>query len=259
MWFTITKLASQFLTVVGFYWVGSVFFSLWLLKRKHWREGVLGLLFASLFWVLSVTTVPARLLSSLEAPFAGVNPAKLPAVDAIVMLGGTIEVSPAEARGFNFVSTVDRLLTAVDLMRLGKGKALVIGGGGVENPQPEVRESTLLKTFVTNWGVVTGKVHALPACRNTRDEAVETAALAQTNGWKRIYVVSSANHLKRAVAIFKKVGLDAVGVGCDFEADSLIASEREPRLAPDERRLHLLHSWLHETVGWYYYRLRGWI
>jgi uncharacterized SAM-binding protein YcdF (DUF218 family) len=95
---------------------------------------------------------------------------------------------------------------------------------------------------------------------NTKDEADQTKVLAEKNGWKKIILVTSAFHMGRAEALFKKTGLVVVAVGSDFEGlSSLEADFRIYSIVPGSGGFQALGFYLHEQVGWLYYKLRGWI
>ncbi len=66
--------------------------------------------------------------------------------------------------------------------------------------------------------------------------------------------------MRRAEALFKKTGLEVVAVGADFEGlSSLEADFRIYHIVPDPDGFKRLGYFLHEQVGWLYYKLRGWI
>ena len=94
---------------------------------------------------------------------------------------------------------------------------------------------------------------------NTKDEADHTKTLAKS-GWEEIILVTSASHMRRAEALFKKNGLKVVAVGSDFEGlSSLEADFRIYGIVPESDGFEKLYYYLHEQVGWLYYKLRGWI
>ena len=116
---------------VGFVWSGLLLLTALLLREGRFRFATaLGSL-AVLVWVVGATAVPHELLASLERPWVGVNRARLPEADAIVVLGGASTPSREEVGGLHFGNGADRAVTALELGRLGKAKTLVIVGGSV--------------------------------------------------------------------------------------------------------------------------------
>jgi uncharacterized SAM-binding protein YcdF (DUF218 family) len=108
------------------------------------------------------------------------------------------------------------------------------------------------------WRLPTGRIHLLGMCTNTRDEAERTAQLARRMGWHRVILVSSASHLKRAEATFRKAGLEVDPVGCDFHGVDRLGATQRWKIVPSVDGLLLCNEWVHEALGWWYYRLKGW-
>jgi uncharacterized SAM-binding protein YcdF (DUF218 family) len=92
-----------------------------------------------------------------------------------------------------------------------------------------------------------------PVVVNTHDEAVVIARLARERNWRRIILVTSPAHTRRAVAVFEKAGVKVLSSPCT-EGDYDLNSPNEPG-----GRLTAFRDWLHETIGYQMYRLRGWI
>ncbi|MDF1503929.1 ElyC/SanA/YdcF family protein [Roseisolibacter sp. H3M3-2] len=100
------------------------------------------------------------------------------------------------------------------------------------------------------------RLSLLDSVTNTRDEAVRVAALARANGWRRLAVVTSPLHARRACAAVARAG---VAVRC-APAPSRELSLTGPRpLTGAEERLRAFGLWAYETAGWMYYKARGWV
>jgi uncharacterized SAM-binding protein YcdF (DUF218 family) len=143
---------------------------------------------------------------------------------------------------------------------LKKGEALVIGGGEYSSSGQTGLHGQLISEWLESWKPFDSPIHVLDYSSNTKDEADHTKVLAEKNGWEKIILVTSANHMRRAEALFKKTGLEVVAVGSDFEGlSSLEADFRIYRIVPGLVGFQALGFYLHEQVGWLYYKLRGWI
>jgi uncharacterized SAM-binding protein YcdF (DUF218 family) len=206
------------------------------------------------WWLVEVTGTPARLLASLEEPYYGTgSPAK---ADAIIVLGGGAGLSTNDFAELDFGMAADRMLMGAELARRGLGKVLVLGGSATTSPEvaPEPKR---IRRWLETWELSRTPMLDLGACRNTRDEAVRAAELAREQGWTRLLLVTSACHMKRSEATFRAVGLDVVPVGCDFAGTATL--QRGRRWVPQSQSMVLLQLWLHEVVGMWYYRGRGWV
>ena len=93
--------------------------------------------------------------------------------------------------------------------------------------------------------------------RNTRENAINTAAIFKDNGWRQGLLVTSGAHMPRALAAFQKVGLDVTPAATDIHAGpgqsvSLID------VLPDAAALARTTSAIKEIIGLCVYRYRGW-
>ena len=110
---------------------------------------------------------------------------------------------------------------------------------------------------MADWELLGGSgVEDLGVCGNTREEAVKFAKLAKERDWDTVYLVTSANHMKRAEAVFLSAGISVMPVGCDYMGYPFSGRWR---LIPSQDRLVGMRTWLYEKVGWTYYRSKGWI
>ena len=57
--------------------------------------------------------------------------------------------------------------------------------------------------LLATWKTNELEVISLGGCKHTRHEAEKVAKLAQERGWKRVLLVTSASHLKRAAGVFR--------------------------------------------------------
>lgn len=254
----ILKTLAGFVGGIALLWLVLVATGVWQLWRRRWRGALLPLAVAALIYGVGATPLTALLLASLERPYAGVKIELLPAADAVVMLGGMGGASPHEVFAFQFDAQTERVVTAVELVRQRKGKALVLGGGWspwVPNPG----EGELMKGWLAAWGVSPVPMHVLGLCKDTRDEALRARALADAQGWRRVILVTSASHMRRAEATFRKAGLDVVCFACDFEGLAALQSRWQPLKPPGPGGFVRLDAFLHEVVGWWAYRWRGWV
>lgn len=228
-------------------------------RRRNWLEAGILTALAILIEVTLGTSLPRHLIADLEAPYTP-DRQTLPArADAIVMLGGAHDFNSREVLQIGFIEASDRIMTAVELLRQGRAGTLVLCSAQAEVNGKAVGDSEFVERLIDRWNLRRGQIIRLPIGRNTVDEAREVYALASKNGWKQILLVSSAFHLRRAEATFRKAGVtQVIPVGCDFRG--IFPGDPDPdRIQlPKAESATVLKMWLHEQVGWWYYRLRGW-
>ena len=88
----------------------------------------------------------------------------------------------------------------------------------------------------------------------------QRAALAREQGWRRVLLVTTASHLRRSEAAFRKAGVEIIAVACDFDGlDALDESAQLWKVIPEGTLLTWFQTWFHEVAGWWWYRARGWV
>ena len=255
----LAHLVEPLLTPLGLAWLGLLLVAGGLASKRRWRGA---LCFATLFALTSAigcTSLAARLLASLERPYARAEWKTIPACDAVVMLGGTLRASRYEMLGFDLGETVDRVVTSLELIRQKKGQFLILGGGGEADQKGVLSEAQLLEKWFALWGIPSTPVLDLGVCANTREEGERVQAMVKQRGWKRIILVTSAFHMKRAHAVFRTLGVPVVCVACDFRGLPDADGDWHFELIPRLRGFKDLDVYLHEKTGWLFYRWRGWI
>ena len=204
----------------------------------------------------------SALVGQAERPFASqgnqpwVRGPAAPLSDAVLVLGGCYCPSDHDWCGFALSDAASRLLTGMQLLRDGTATNLVLGGclpRGGRGSVTLVKLQSWIQTLcpsnvsVTNLGI----------CRNTHDEALGFKRLQQKHNWGSILLVTSALHMPRSVALFRKQGIPVVPVACDFR----VCGTPRPSFSifPRQENLYLLALYMHEKIGWAVYKLRGWI
>jgi len=247
------------LAPIGFVWAALIVLAVLLWRR---RQRGLAACTAALFAFITIigsTALPGKLLGSLERPYSGVKFANLPAVDAIVVLGGGAQSSRYDVAGVRLSGAGDRLVMAAELMRLGKAPVLLLGGSSGQLDGREMHESEMTRDLLTRWGVSPDAMIPLGKNRDTHDEALKVRALAAERGWKRILLVTSANHMRRAAKTFEHLGLEVTAAPCNFLTS--VATDPVPFSLhiPGNDGFVKMNVWLHEEIGWLMYWRRGWL
>ena len=236
----------------------------WLLARRHWSSAIwLGIPTFVLFLVGS-TPMAETLVAAEERRWASVL--RLPSSDApasvaVLMLGGGYYVSDGDPYGFALCDGGSRVLTALELLRKEKASALVLGGSLPLPGRPGVVAPALLESWIGSWGLArtAGVVTNLGTCMNTHDEAVQFRKLQEAYGWRKVLLVTSALHMPRSVALFKKLGVEVEPVACDFKVYGVPGARFSFSFIPRQTRFQVLGLYLHEKIGWWVYRLKGWV
>ena len=244
---------------MGLAWLALTALLICLIWRRSMRQALLLGVPWLLITLVVCTPLPSVLLASLERPWVGTDLSALPAADAVVSLGGAGEPSSREFVGFHFGRGADRLMTAVELVRRGKADTLVVGGGGYGSVGKWVSEADAAKRWIDSWGTLRNPVVSFGVCSDTHDEALKTAALAKERGWKKIILVTSASHMTRAEATFKKAGVEVTCAPCNILSTVFLEDKLDWFHAPHHGGMEKFAVWFHEFLGWLAYRWRGWV
>lgn len=243
---------------IGFIWFLLILGTLIFIKRKQWLPAIYSVSIAAIMSLIGSTPIPGWLLESLERHYVKNYQTDVPVCDAVVVLGGWTQASRYEANGLDFMNEGDRIIMGIELIKRGKAKNLVLGGSGYYVNGKLKIESELAKQWLSNWRIVNAEIFSLGATENTYDEAVRTRELARRFGWKKLIIVTSAYHLRRAEAVFKSIGIDVVPVPCDFRTSLSIETPVAYTLVPRYQGFIKLSLYIREVVGYYIYYLRGW-
>ena len=256
-----TRIIENLLEPIGLLWLLQLALLAGCLWRRKWRWALLFAAVASFVFLVGSTRIPARLLASLERPYADQPIDRLEPADAIVMLGGLLLPSKHDPLGVQFGDAVDRMLTATELLRSRKANWLVLGGGfgsSAGAAKEPWRESEMVSSWLDRWGLGTNVIRLGPSL-NTREEAVQVKELMRQSGWQRILLVTSGYHMKRAAALFRQLEIPFQPVACDFVGLSELERVHPFNPVPDSQGFRHLELYLHEKIGWLYYKARGWV
>lgn len=202
-----------------------------------------------LLYGLSTPLVGRTLLQSLEY----YPPLRLPdvrdAADAIVVLGGGMYCDAPEYAGDSVSgSTLDRLRYAARLHRA-TGKPILVSGG---KPASDTAEAVAMQeTLMNDFHVPVQWIEGQSA--NTLENVRLSATLLQAQGIRRVYVVTHAWHMPRAVAEFEKVGFEVVPAPTAF---TTACRMRVLDFLPRTHGLQLTTLALHEWIGRAWYALQ---
>lgn len=231
---------------------------LWFTRRQ--RAGkILVSAGAGLLLILSYSFVPDLLLRPLEweyppvsdltAGHAGPNAAQ--AGKYIVVLGGGHTSDPnLPVTSQIATESLYRVLEGVRLYKAGLGRKLILSGGGGFDPVPESQSMSRIALIM---GVNPQDIILESTSLDTEEEA---RLIKPMVGREKFFLVTSAFHLPRAMAMFQKQGLapEAAPVG------HLVL--QAPQWSPDDffpgsEGLHRLEVALREYLGLAWARLRG--
>ncbi|HIK45035.1 MAG TPA: YdcF family protein [Leptolyngbyaceae cyanobacterium M65_K2018_010] len=234
-------------------------------QRPRWAALALGL--ALVILVLSSNAwVSSQVVQSLEGRY--LPPPDLPTAEAIVVLGGGIKPESPPRPWLDVAEEGDRVLHGAQLYLAGKAPLIIFSGGRITWGQaPTTRsEAADMADLALALGVPATAMVQEPDSLNTYQNALYVKGILEQRGIKRVLLVTSAMHMPRSLAIFKKQGIEAIPAPTDFHiaAETLALAQttwqgRWLSWVPQTENLHYLTRALKEYVGIVIYRLKGWL
>lgn len=261
MFLFLSKLLPLFVYPVGLVCLLLLGAMLTYWKRPRFAGGCVGVallvvLLAGNGWVADA------LARSLEWQY--LPSGELPQVAAIVVLGGSTK-SPVPPRPWVDLSEEgDRILHGAQLFRQGKAPVVILSGGRIYWRGSGSSESMDMAAVIETMGVPSRAILQDPASLNTRENAVNVQQILQQQQIQGpILLVTSAMHMPRSMAVFRKLGMDAIAAPTDFQVTFVREDQGVAgfvlQLLPDADALAQTTKVLKEYLGLLIYRLRGWI
>lgn len=213
--------------------------------RRGWRAAAL---VTAALWLSMTPAVSHGLARIVEVARPDVDVAALADRDdvALVVLGSSVDpphdgLPPRERLD---TAGTARALGAVRWFRALRPRAVILSGRvGGTSPDASARA---MADLLTAAGVPADRLWFETASRNTRENAARSVALGRARGIRRFVVVTSALHMRRGLAEFRRAGVTPLAAPVDVE---------DPRfqgvgaMLPTGYGLGHLHAVTHEILG----------
>jgi uncharacterized SAM-binding protein YcdF (DUF218 family) len=205
-----------------------------------------------LLYGMCTSPVSDALIQPLESMYAPLVVTKDIDAQAIVVLsGGAREASVPGLEPEPGESSLERLVHGVVLYRKLRIPLLFVGGSG-DPGRPALQEAEAMARTAISIGIPAKDIQVESSARNTFESAKAVKRLLKNS---RVILVTSAYHMKRSVAFFKKQGFDVVPAptGYRTERRALTGYSLIPRL----ENLSSSSFALSEYLSYRWYAMRG--
>lgn len=230
LWFTRKQTLGKLVTSAGVCLL--IFFSLGIISETSLRP-------------LERQYPPLNLTTSAAASL----PASLATVKWVVVLGGGAwSDSQRPALSNLFAPSLARVVEAVEIYRRIPGSKLIFSGGKLG---PSESEAILMARAAKLLGVAEQDILIEPESKDTETQAVNIKPLVGTD---EFILVTSAWHMPRAMALFKKAGLSPIPAPANYETGT--HGIRSVDLLPNPDGLTKIGIAIHEYVGLAWAKLR---
>lgn len=256
--FNLSKIVRPILVSPFFLTLAIVFIALLVQKAESRVPRLLkrvGLSVIALLSVFSMPIIARGLCGAWETPRGKLEALKEAGpFDAIIVLGGCADPGASNAEHIELNDAAERLAAAVRLYKAGIApRILVSGGSGFMAPLNEP-EAPIMATLLETCGVPTSVIITESASRNTFENATLSKAKLEEVSAKRTVLITSAWHMRRSAAIFKKAGFDFQPYAVDTRRE-LYGIPGD--FLPDAKALSLTTVVVREIVGVIAYRALG--
>ena len=225
----------------------------WQMRGNRAGAGILTFLAFAVIYAASTEYGAEALARPLEGRFAAFAPEELPSADAIVLLGGVNHGETRFGRGYDYGHAVDRVFAAHELYQTGKAPLILISGGQTDALQ--VPEARVIADTLIALGVPESALLIEDAAQTTYDNAANAAPLLIAADHQHILLVTSAVHMRRALAVFRAQGFEVTAVPTDHEIPRF--APFLPGWLPTVERLSRSTRAVHEWVAYSVYNATG--
>lgn len=219
-------------------------------KRKTylWISFVVFLLFSNSFFIAKITGLWA------------INPPELhQTYDVGVVLGGSTITYEKKYDRKIFKGNIDRLLQAVELYQAGKIKRILITGASGNLIYRDLKEALLLRSFLISIHFPADHILMDTLAENTHENAVKTKQILEKHPeYKKILLITSSLHMRRALACFKHEGIQVTPYPTNL-INSDTQWNLEYLLIPNISNFLIWNGMMHEIIGYQAYRMAGYI
>ncbi|MEP1473101.1 MAG: YdcF family protein [Halieaceae bacterium] len=209
------------------------------------------LLLVAIGWLYTCSTayVADALMASLESEYPARTVSKVDKAEAIVVLGGATNGTTHGNRLADMNGQGDRLLHAVELYKARKAPLIILSGGSRSWEAPE---SVLMAEILQLMGIPEEAIIEERVSRNTLQNARYTNEVLAKNGIKRVILVTSAFHMRRAETMFRLQGIEIVPSATDYQVVHAppVVAKWLPRVEDLQRTTYALREYIGFWVYW---------
>jgi uncharacterized SAM-binding protein YcdF (DUF218 family) len=216
------------------FWIG--FFLLWLFTNEFISNEL-----------MRAWEIPARRFDSLHKYKLG-----------IMLTGTTLSLKPNDR--VYFQRGADRVVHTVQLYKMGLIEKILISGGTGRLVGEAEPEADLVKKAMLLMGVPEEKIIIENETRNTYESAVEVRKMLADSLYKNseIVLVTSAFHMRRSLACYRKAGLEPEAFSTDFYSHQRVFYI-DTLFIPKVEALVTWNKLAKEWLGFVAYKIAGYV
>lgn len=253
--FLLKKIVAPFLFPVPLsvlFSLGGLFFLFFTRKRKTGMFLVtVGIL---IFSLLSFNQISSKIVAPLEQKYGVYSPSLSqtgfdPVLYVAVLGGGHVSDPSLPATSQLSGESLLRLVEGIRVYRKNSGSKMILSGGAVFDPVPEAQS---MADAAQALGIKIEDVIMESDSKDTEDQA---RFIKKIVGKNRFILVTSASHMPRAMALFRKLGMDPIPAPAGHSAKK-IRQLSPGQFFPNADALRKSERAVYEYLGILWARLR---
>ena len=253
MFFILSKTFNFFLEPFNLLLISFVLFSLITARAK--KNKLKGTLWFVLFWVFVLyKPIPEFLVKSLEDKFSYKEETFLK-LEGIIVLGGSMGSGKIakQRNDISLGSGSERIFKGLQFLQQQPLGTVIFTGFSKSLFHEGLSEAEITEKIIKALNIDSKNILFERRSRNTFENAIFTGEIIYDLEIKKWGVVTSASHMKRAIATFKKQHPELVfdPIPVDFQTATSIY------WAPGSMQgsINLWRIYIHEIVGYWVYKL----
>ena len=243
------KILPLLLSPLFIFLTAAVIFSI---KKRNWTALSITIIFS-----ITCTGIVAnplwRILEAGQKPTRVNNASK---TDAVVVLSGMIGAVELDGDQFIQWGNTDRFMKGIELVKHGKGDLIIFTGGNLPWQQLATDEGSILKDKAVEMNIPEEQILVTSRVENTAQEAREVAKLLDSKT-KKITLVTSAFHMRRASNLFRQQGFDVYQFPVDFRSRDRSQPLTPMDFIPSTEAADTTFKAIREFLGRTYYGIRS--
>ena len=174
-----------------------------------------------------------------------------------IVLGGIGSID-LRLQKINFGASGDRLFQTLPLYYKGRLKKIIFTGGSGSLEFPEKREAVYVEKYLKSIGFPDSVLIIENESRNTYENATFTKKILDSLKLKGPFLlVTSAYHMPRSMAVFKKAGYTSLIPYVTNRSSGKRRYTFDHLFIPNPGSMFSLELLIHEWVGYLTYKLKG--
>lgn len=208
-----------------------------------------------IFSLLSFSQISSKIVAPLEQKYGVYSPSlsqtkSAPALYVIVLGGGHVSDPSLPVTSQLSGDSLLRLVEGIRVYRKNPGSKIILSGGAVFDPVPEAQ---IMADAAQALGIKIDDLIMESSSRDTEDQA---SLIKKIVGRNRFILVTSASHMPRAMALFRKLGMDPIPAPAGHLAKKF--RQLSPgQFFPSADALRKSERAVYEYLGILWARLRG--